>query len=581
MEQTQVEQTQETPQVDEQKIIDTLFKERDTYKQANKQQRSDVNEIYEAYCGRMTDAKDTSKSQESTQKLRTEVAYIVPSIFSGQPEIEVEGIGEEDKTIAQVFEKIINFRMETIPQAYEKIEAWVKQSAVFGTSVLKVCWKFEEKDNGDGTTTPSKDEPDLEIPNILDCFYNPIIPNIENQNSLIFRSVLSVDEVKNNPAYNFPSKEVNEDGTPKFNRDKLEGRSSTKANDYDSSQQNSGDSIDITKTAEGTVEIFERITKDRIQTVAVDKERLVLRDVENPYKVINSVKLTHEPNAIPNRFDGFGVGQNTLGLGKLYNKIMNRTLDGVNLSNNPFFMFKKGAKIDKKQLVVRCGGGVEVDGDKPLSEYIQAIQFPDVKQGAVMIIDKIDDEHKRASGANDLMQGAASNKTLGQDQIASTYSSNRFELINRRFKQSLSDVARMILDMEIYNLQSPDAPILRIFPDQIGTGQIDEMGQEIMQSGLRMKIFELLKSEEAMNAKYNVRVKGDTTIAKNKDFQLKQFGEWIDKFMAILPPKNQMEVAKKWLEMRGVDEIDRLVPSAEELEMYQQQQMQQQMANQV
>jgi hypothetical protein len=551
--------------VDEQKIIDTLFKEHDQYRKASSTQRSDINDIYDSYCGRMKDVKDQSKSQESTNKLRTETAYIVPSIFSGQPEIEVDGVGEEDKVISQLIEKIINFRLETIPQCYEKIEAWVKQSAVFGTSLIKVCWKFETQDNGDGTQTPVTDEPDLEVPNILDCFYNPIISNVENQNSIIFRSVLSVDEVKNNPMYDFPSKETNEDGTPKLNRDKLTGKGNVTSNQYDSSNQVQGDSIQLEKTADGTVEIFERITKDRIQTVAEDKERLVLRDVENPYGSITSVKLTHEPNAIPNRFDGYGVGQNTLGIGKLYQKMMNRTLDSVALTNNPFFLFKKGARIDKKQLVVRTGGGIEVDGDKPLSEYIQAIQFPDIKQGAINILNKIDDEHKRASGANDLLQGAASNKTLGQDQIASTYSSNRFELIARRFKFALADVAKMIVDMELKNLQSPDASILRIFPDEFDTGQKDQMGQPIMQSGFRQHIYQLLISEDAKNAKYNIRVKGDTTVAKNKDIQIKQLTDAYNLFGAILPPENQMEWARKILELRGIDELDKLVPSAEKV----------------
>jgi hypothetical protein len=543
----EIKPTEETPVADEQKIIETLFKERDQYRQASSSQRSDINDIYDSYCGRMKDIKDQSKSQESTNKLRTETAYIVPSIFSGQPEITCDPIGDEDVVIAQLIEKIINFRLETIPQCYEKIEAWVKQSAVFGTSLIKICWKFETEEQTDelGQTfkTPIKDEPDLEVPNILDCFYNPIIPNVENQNSIIFRSVLSVDEVKNNPMYDFPSKETNEDGSPKLNREKLTGKGNVAVNQYDSSNQAQGDSIMLEKTAEGTVEIYERITKDRIQTVAEDKERLVLRDVENPYGSITSVKLTHEPNAIPNRFDGYGVGQNTLGIGKLYQKMMNRTLDSVALTNNPFFLFKKGARIDKKQLVVRTGGGIEVDGDKPLSEYIQAIQFPDIKQGAINILNKIDDEHKRASGANDLLQGAASNKTLGQDQIASTYSSNRFELIARRFKFALADVANMIVDMELKNIQSPDASILRIFPEE-----------------LRMQIYQVLISPQAKEAKYNIRVKGDTTVAKNKDIQIKQLTDAYNLFGAILPPQNQMEWARKILELRGVDDIDKLVP---------------------
>jgi hypothetical protein len=135
------------PRREENEIVSTLFKELDTYKVANQSQRAVLNEIYQAYVGEMSDAKDRSKSQEKITKLRTETNYIVPSIFSGSPELEVEKVGEEDKDLAFVGEKIVNHRLNTIPQAYEKIEAWVKQAVVFGTSLISVNWEFETEDD--------------------------------------------------------------------------------------------------------------------------------------------------------------------------------------------------------------------------------------------------------------------------------------------------------------------------------------------------------------------------------------------------------------------------------------------------
>jgi len=134
-------------------IMSKIVTERDQYQQATLEERNTINEIYHAYLGTIDDARDKSKSQEKIMKLRTEVSYIIPSIFSGNPEIEVSPIGEEDKDIAFVAEKIINHHFQTIPQAYEKIEAWVKQSVVFGTSILNVVWNFEMKENEDGMTS--------------------------------------------------------------------------------------------------------------------------------------------------------------------------------------------------------------------------------------------------------------------------------------------------------------------------------------------------------------------------------------------------------------------------------------------
>jgi len=547
-------ETSTEEEVDEKKIIDQLFKEKDNYQKTNEDSRNEVNDIYNAYMGRMDDVKKVPYFEPiSIPKLRTEVSYIVPFIYSGQPEIEIEPVGEEDKAISQVLEKIVNYRIsQSIPQAYEKIEAWVKQSVTFGTSLLKVNWKFEVQDNEDGTQTPIKDEPQLEVPNILDCFYNPIISDVEQQDSLIFRSVLPVEEVKKNPAYDFVDNEGN------LNREKaMQGN--VQANQYDSSQQVEGDKITLQTASEGTVEVYERISKDRLQTVCVGKERYVLRDVENHYG-LNVVKLIHEPNCIPNRFGGMGVGQNTLGLGKGFYSIINQTKQNITLANNPRFMYNKGANIDKKQLVSTPGSGIEVDGDGPLNNNIVQVDFADIKNGALDFIGRLDDEHKRASGANDLVQGAASNKTLGQDELASSYSSNRFELITRRFKEALADLAKILIEMELKNLQSPDSAILRIFPAE-----------------LRPQIYQLLISEDAKNAEYNVKVKGDTTIAKNKDIQIKQLIDAYNIFGAILPPENQMAWARKILELRGIDELDTLVPDPQQ---YAQQQQQMQMEQQ-
>lgn len=556
----EIEESEEKKKPTAESIIKTLFAERDSYKQANQSQRTEFSEIYDAYIGKMADNKDRSKSQEKVMKLRTEVSYIVPQIFSGKPEIEVEPVGAEDKDFAYVAEKIINYRFDTISQFYEKIEAWVKQATVFGTSLIRPTWIFETREVEDGIEEPSKDEPGIDVPNILDSFYNPIIPEVDCQNSIIFRSVLPLDEVKENPIYDYKD----ENGV--LNREKVASGGSANANQYDSSRQLNSDLLDQSKATEGTIEVYERITHDRIQTVCDGKERLVLRDIANPDEFVPTVKLIHEPNAIPNRFEGFGVGQNTYGLSKIYQKMLNRTLDNVAFGNNPHFLGQKGMGLDKSQLVTKAGGITEVDtGGQPLGNFIQPLPVPDIKQGSIEIMNKIEDEHKRASGANDMMQGAASNKTLGQDQIASTYSSNRFELITRRFKQALSTLAEMILKMELSRIQSIDAPILRIFPLEAESDPATGNPQYS-----RETVYLMLISEQAKDAKFNIRVKGNTNVAKNKDLQIRQLMEAYNIFGAILPPQNQMEFARKILELRGIDEIDKLIPDPEEFAQQQQ-----------
>jgi hypothetical protein len=114
----------------------------------------------------------------------------------------------------------------------------------------------------------------------------------------------------------------------------------------------------------------------------------------------------------------------------------------------------------------------------------------------------------------------------------------------------------MILKMELKNLQSPDAAILRIFPAE-----------------LRQQVYQILISE-GPNVKYNIKVRGETNVAQNKDVQIKQLIDTYNLFGAILPPANQMEFCHKILELRGIDEIDKLVPDPQQ---FAQQQAQQQM----
>jgi len=530
----------------EQDLVKEIMGEKTRYELATQEDRLEIKEIYDLYQGKMKDVQSTPyDTKEEIPKLRTEIAYIKPYIYSGQPEIEVEGVGEEDKEVAFVLEKMVNYRLQTIPQAFEKIENWVHQAVTFGTSLIKVCWKFETKtekeqiiDPTTGETVeneyevPIKDEPDIEVPNILDCYYNPMIPEVEGQKSIIVRSCLPVEDVKANSLYD-------QKGVEGVNREKLEGKGNFNANPYDSTSQLN---TNLLSNQKGMVELYEVYSKDKLQTVADDKKQVLLRDKPNHYGFIPLVKLLFETDTIPNIFNGKGVGHNTLGLGKSYYKMFNQTMTNVKLCNNPMSVSAKGTKIDKRQLVSKPGGNVEVETNgRSLNEVFQWLQFPDVKQGAIELLSKIDDEHKRASGANDLVQGSGSNATLGQDQIAMGNVSTRFEIIQRRFKQSLADLAEMLIKMELQNLQSHDAPILRIFPKE-----------------LRPQIYQLLINE-AKDVKYNIKVRGNTNVAQNKDITVKQLLDWYNIFGQILSPQEQRQVGRRILELRNQQDIDSLI----------------------
>lgn len=536
--------TPEAPKETEDQIVKKIEKLKSTYEQASKESRTEIGELYASYMGKIDNTQSVPYDvKDSIPKLRTEISYIKPFIFSGEPVVEVEGIGDEDKVISKIYEKIINHRFQTIPNFNEKIEAWVSQGVGFGTSIIKVVWRFTTRKVTEGEEeyeVPVLDEPDIEVPNILDVYYNPIISEISDQPCLIFRAVLPADSVKDNPLYDY----VNESGVR--NADEV-GGGVNYSNTYNSSVLMKTDIPSAQqKATEGMVEIYELIDNDKIQTIGNGK---LLRDTSNDYGFKNAVKFIFEPNIIPNRMDGLGVGQNTNGLGKMFYKFFSQASTTVKLGNNPMSVGDKGLNIDKRQLVSKPGGHVELElKGRSIDDSFKWLQFPDLSVGFMEMLNKVDDEHKRASGANDLVQGSATNDTLGQDEIAQSNISNRFELIVRRFKGALAEVADMILKMELKNLQSPDADILRIFPAE-----------------LRQEIYEMLIAERD-SVKYNVRIKGETNVARNKAMESKRLVEMFNIATGVqtatgplLTNEEMRAFLRKILELNGQQNVDELI----------------------
>lgn len=485
MEETKLQDTPESKKIQDrlkdEEIIRTLFSERDSYEAATRSKRTEMQTIFDAYQGKMTDKNYPWKSEYFIPKIRTEANYILPFIYSGEPEFELTGVGQEDRFLSkEVLEKIVNYRLCEIG-GFEKIHSWIFQGVVFGTSVAEVCWKFNPE--------YGVDRPEIEIPHILDVFLNPFIPSIEGQKSVIVKMNMSVEEVK---ALKGDFK----------NLEKVEAKGIA-SNIYDSSAANSDiDSPEKLLQDMKTVEVYKRVTKDKVQYVADGSERIVIKDVENKFGFINFVKFVFEEEPVPNRFYGKGIGQNTLHLQAMYYDLFNNLVDNVKILANKMWIKRRGVNVDPTRFISKPGGVIDVPD---INNDVKEVEQTDIKQSVFEVLTLISDEHKRASGASDLVQGAGSNnRTLGQDQLMQANVSNRFELVKRKFKTSLSRMGYMMIKLEVKYLQDLNANILRIFPEES-----------------RAEIFQLIQ-EKGQNMKFDVKIKGDTVSAINKDVATKQ-----------------------------------------------------------
>lgn len=505
------------------KKAERVIKEKDAYEKATQSWRTEAQEIWKAINGELSENVYPWENPQFIPKIRTEVSFVTPFIFSGEPEMEVTMVGDEDKEASFLLDQILTYRVEKVPRVYDAALAWVTQGVALGTSLLKVSWKFEQRSNG----IPI-DRPEFAVPNILDIYTNPMISDVDKQVSIIEKISMTVSDVKKSELFNENKKKV----LPCKKKDTTYG-SETMA-DVD---------IDNRETLENEfemVDIYERWSADEITTVADSAEGpLLLRCEPNPYGYIPYVKFGFEKEIIPNRFYCKGVGQNTIGLQEMFYDLFNMTMLNLKILVNQMWRVDPGSRINPNDLIGRPGGTVRAAKDEA-----EPIQVPDLKRSAFEMLALISEEHKRASGATELIQGSPGSRTLGQDQLAQSNVSNRFELVRRGLKSSLSRTGWIVLDMELKNLQSIDSEIMKIFP-----------------SDMRENVFALL-SELRTTKEWDVVIRGDTILSSNKDILSKQMLDMYNLIGQDLLPQEKRNFVREIARMRGMTSVNELIPDA-------------------
>jgi len=524
-ERVEAREEKETVKEKEKKSAALVMREKKVYESSTTAWRKDILEIWKAMNGELSENVYPWESPEFIPKMRTEVSFVVPFIYSGEPEMEVMLVGDEDKEISFILDKILSYRIEKNPRFYEISLGWVTQGCGLGTSLLKCAWRFEQ-----GKIII--DRPVYSVPNILDIYQNPLISDTEDQVSVIERISMTIAEIKKNPSYNDNSLTI-----------KATKKSKHSAYGSDVMDQTDLDDVKSMEDEFQVIDIYERWTNESVITVADSGEGIVLRDEPNPYGVIPYVKFVYENEVIPNRCNGKGIGQNTLGLQEMYYDLFNLIMLNLKIVVNKMWRIDPGSRVNPQDLLARPGGTIRATKDE--AEWIEQ---SDLKQSGFQMLDLISQEHKRASGATDLIQGSPSSRTFGQDQLAQSNVSNRFDLVRKRLKSAMARVGWMTLKMELANLQSVDQEIMKIFPEVE-----------------RQAIFELLLSVRD-NLQFDAKVTGDTVEAANKDILAKQMLDLYNLVSPGMAPQEQRTFAQAIARMRGISNVKELIPDIQQPE---------------
>lgn len=493
--------------------------EKNVYEKATQDLRVEMQEIWKAMNGVLSTNVYPWEKPQFIPKMRTEVSFVLPFIFSGEPELVVDLVGDEDKATALVMDKILSYRTNNSSEVYDAMLAWVTQGVALGTSLLKVTWKFD----------PEKkiDRPIYEVPNILDIYTNPMIADVYKQRSMIEKISMTVGDVQKSPIYNNNKKKV---------------KPSKSTDNYGSEAMTDVDLNDRDKLEAQfkTVDVYERWSEDRIITVAdCQGGPILLRDEKHTHGKIPYIKFGFEREILPNRFYCKGVGQNTIGLQEMHYDLFNMVMLNLKIVVNKMWRVDPGTRLDPRDLVARPGGTV-----RATKEEAEPIEQTDLERSSFEMLGLISDEHKRASGATELIQGGSSSRTLGQDQLAQSNVSNRFELVRRGLKSALSKVGSLTLKMELDNLQSAEAEIMKIFP-----------------SSERKSIFDFIQSVKD-NTTFDVTVRGDTILAMNRDILAKQMLDLYNLLAESLLPQEKRHFAQEIARLRGIKNVKDLIPDA-------------------
>ena len=512
-------------EVTDEELAKKILSEKDVYAKSTQDLRKDMQEIWKAMNGELSAAVYPWENPQFIPKMRTEVSFVTPYIFSGEPDMEVTLEGDEDKAAAFILDKMLSYRTERQPKLFDVALSWVTQGVALGTSLLKVSWCFKPGDIvSDGTPI---DRPQYSVPNILDIYVNPLIPNIEDQVSVIERVAMTVGDIKKSTYFNDNKLKVKAKGKPT--------NSDSGSETLDSTDLQATDQLN---TEFEIIDVYERWTNESVSTIADAAEGpILLRDEPNPYKFIPYSKFIFEQQAIPNRFYGNGIGQNTLGLQEMHYDLFNLVMLNLKIVVNKMWRIDPGSRVNPSDLIARPGGTIRATKDEA-----EAVIQDDLKESGFNMLAMISDEHKRASGATDVIQASTMSRTMGQDQMAQNSAVNRFELARKRLKSALSRIGWMTLRMDINNLQSVDAEIMKIFPQAERAG-IFQYIQMFMKDMI-----------------YDVHVQGDTIVAPNKDVMAKQLLDLYNLMANDLLPQEKRVFAREIARMRGIKNVKELIP---------------------
>jgi hypothetical protein len=420
------------------------------------------NECYETYRF-YREERDDDKSNLYIPYLFGIVETVVPRItntlFNKKPFLKPLPNEPQDIEGAEANEVLMDYQMEKT-DFEEKITDTVKQSAIYGSSVVKVFWDkqaetiVEEqprsleslidlyKTIGMGedisSTIDVKKEitiyegPNIELCDKFDIYKDPYAERIEDSRYVIHETTKPTDYVKD-----------------KIDRGIWELPEGVKWEDIDKSANNNGDDVyspirrqsnigmaTEPTSSKGMIRVMEYWEKNKL--VVLLNETHIVRNTENPFHHKQLPFVEMADTKVPKESEGIGEIEPNIHLQAELNTNRNQRIENVKMAINNMTAYVQG-RVDPEDLVSRPNGTIPVENIDDIRKALMPIQTGTVNPAAYTEEDRIKMDMQETSGITKYLRGIQPTGSATATEITSLQNE-----ANVRIKQKLRNAVRAL-----------------------------------------------------------------------------------------------------------------------------------------
>lgn len=375
--------------------------------------------------------------------VETVVPRLIATVFSSRPYIGVLPVKEEAIENAKDMENLIDYQLTQKIGIIGVATSWFKEALIYGTSILKVGWEYEEDEvwvdeplmeifgfpigsRRVKKVQPVKDDPLVEHIDLWDFYIDPRAKDIDEADYCIhkvFRDVSYLKRMEEQGIYKNIDEvvKVSKEGAGSWYE---EGVGTTAFETGMNTRLGLIGMQSIDKPS-SKIEILEYWTDDRV--IAVANRSVVIRNDENPYHHRKKPFVRLVDVLVPHEFYGIGEIEPIEDLQYELNSLRNQRMDNINILINRMWKVIRGADIDAKQLVSRPGGIIEVDD----MDDVQEIQMTDTSGNAIEnVIEMVRRDMDNADGVYDYARGETTDRreTATTASLLSQAANERFNL---------------------------------------------------------------------------------------------------------------------------------------------------------